>query len=126
MVEVDGMTKTRALANGIEIKPGKTVELKPGSYRILLLGLKEPFQLGQKVKGWLVFEKAGPVEIVYNVEENPGAAVSGWYFSHPQSQYFVVGRIGKDQVEDYARRKGMSLRDTERWLAPNLGYEPED
>ena len=77
VVEVDGMTKTRALANGIEIKPGKTVELKPGSYRILLLGLKEPFQLGQKIKARLVFEKAGPVEIVYNVEENPGAAVSG-------------------------------------------------
>jgi 5-methyltetrahydrofolate--homocysteine methyltransferase len=38
----------------------------------------------------------------------------------------VVGRVGKDQVEDYARRKGMSLRETERWLAPNLGYEPED
>ncbi len=77
MVEVDGMTKTRALANGIEIKPGKTVELKPGALRIVLLGLKEPFQLGQKIKGTLVFEKAGPVEIVYNVEENPGAAVSG-------------------------------------------------
>ena len=77
IVDVDGMAKTRPVANGIEIKPGKTVELKPGSYRILLLGLKEPFQLGQKVKGRLVFEKAGPVEIVYNVEENPGAAVSG-------------------------------------------------
>ena len=77
VVDVDGMTKTRPLANGIEIKPGKTVELKPGSLRIVLLGLKEPFQLGQKVKGTLVFEKAGPVEIVYNVEENPGAAVSG-------------------------------------------------
>jgi 5-methyltetrahydrofolate--homocysteine methyltransferase len=56
----------------------------------------------------------------------PGAAVSGWYFSHPQSQYFVVGRIGKDQVEDYAQRKGMDLRTAERWLSPNLGYEPED
>ena len=77
VVDVDGMAKTRPLANGIEIKPGKTVELKPGSFRILLLGLKEPFQLGQKVKGTLVFEKAGPIEIVYNVEENPGAAVSG-------------------------------------------------
>jgi copper(I)-binding protein len=77
VVDVDGMTKTRPLANGIEIKPGKTVELKPGSYRLLLLGLKEPFQLGQKVKGTLVFEKAGPVEILYNVEENAGAAVSG-------------------------------------------------
>ena len=75
MVDVDGMTKTRPLANGIEIKPGKTVELKPGSLRIVLLGLKEPFQIGQKIKGTLVFEKAGPVEIVYNVEENPGAAV---------------------------------------------------
>jgi copper(I)-binding protein len=77
VVDVDGMTKTRPLANGIEIKPGKTVELKPGSLRIVLLGLKEPFQIGQKIKGTLVFEKAGPVEIVYNVEENPGAAVSG-------------------------------------------------
>ncbi len=77
VVDVDGMAKTRPLANGIEIKPGKTVELKPGALRIVLLGLKEPFQLGQKIKGTLVFEKAGPVEIVYNVEENPGAAVSG-------------------------------------------------
>ena len=61
VVDVDGMTKTRPLANGIEIKPGKTVELKPGSLRIVLLGLKEPFQIGQKIKGTLVFEKAGPV-----------------------------------------------------------------
>ncbi len=56
----------------------------------------------------------------------PGAAVSGWYFSHPDSQYFVVGRIGRDQVEDYAARKGWSQAEAERWLAPNLGYEPED
>ncbi|HJR38325.1 MAG TPA: methionine synthase [Nocardioidaceae bacterium] len=56
----------------------------------------------------------------------PGAAVSGWYFSHPDSQYFVVGRIGRDQVEDYAARKGWGQAEAERWLAPNLGYEPED
>jgi 5-methyltetrahydrofolate--homocysteine methyltransferase len=56
----------------------------------------------------------------------PGAAVSGWYFSHPQSQYFVVGRIAKDQVEDYATRTGMTLAEAERWLAPNLAYDPED
>jgi 5-methyltetrahydrofolate--homocysteine methyltransferase len=49
--------------------------------------------------------------------------VSGWYFSHPQSRYFGVGRIGRDQVEDYARRAGMSVSEAERWLAPNLGYE---
>jgi copper(I)-binding protein len=74
IVDVDGMAKTRPVANGIEIKPGKTVELKPGALRIVLLGLKEPLQVGQKVKGTLVFEKAGPVEIVYNVEEKPEAS----------------------------------------------------
>ena len=54
----------------------------------------------------------------------PTAAVSGFYFSHPQSQYFAVAKIDRDQVEDYARRKGMSLQEAERWLAPNLSYEP--
>jgi len=56
----------------------------------------------------------------------PGAAVSGWYFSHPQSQYFVVGRLGRDQVSEYAQRKGWTLGEAERWLAPNLDYVPED
>ena len=56
----------------------------------------------------------------------PGAAVSGWYFAHPQSQYFVVGRLGRDQVSEYATRKGWTLREAERWLAPNLDYIPED
>ena len=56
----------------------------------------------------------------------PGAAVSGWYFSNPDSRYFTLGRIAKDQVEDYAQRKGWTLELAERWLAPNLGYEPED
>ncbi len=55
----------------------------------------------------------------------PAAAVSGLYFSHPESRYFGVGRIYRDQVEDYARRKGMSLAEAERWLAPNLGYDPK-
>jgi periplasmic copper chaperone A len=82
IVDVDGMAKTRPLANGIEIKPGKTVELRPGALRIVLLGLKEPLQVGQKIKGTLVFEKAGPVDIIYNVEENPGAAVSGVAHKH--------------------------------------------
>jgi 5-methyltetrahydrofolate--homocysteine methyltransferase len=54
----------------------------------------------------------------------PAAAVSGWYFAHPDAKYFAVGKIGKDQVEDYARRKGMELRTMERWLSPNLNYEP--
>ncbi|WP_033775776.1 methionine synthase [Pantoea agglomerans] len=53
----------------------------------------------------------------------PGASVSGWYFSHPDSRYFAVAQIQRDQVEDYAVRKGMSLTEVERWLAPNLGYD---
>ncbi|MCA9771467.1 MAG: cobalamin-dependent protein, partial [Myxococcales bacterium] len=53
----------------------------------------------------------------------PAASVSGLYFSHPKSQYFGLGKIQKDQVEDYARRKGMSVEDVERWLAPNLAYD---
>jgi 5-methyltetrahydrofolate--homocysteine methyltransferase len=54
----------------------------------------------------------------------PAASVSGLYFAHPEARYFTVGRIGRDQVEDYARRCGMETAEMERWLAPNLGYEP--
>ncbi len=53
----------------------------------------------------------------------PGAAVSGWYFAHPQSRYFGLGKIAKDQVTEYALRKNMDLATTEKWLSPNLGYE---
>ena len=55
----------------------------------------------------------------------PTASVSGFYFAHPEAKYFAVGKIGKDQVEDYARRKEMDLPTVERWLSPNLNYEPE-
>ena len=55
----------------------------------------------------------------------PAASVSGWYFAHPQSRYFAVDRIARDQVEDYASRKGMTVPEVQRWLAPNLGYEPK-
>jgi len=54
----------------------------------------------------------------------PAASVSGWYFSHPEARYFAVGRIGRDQVASYAARKGMSVEQVERWLAPNLDYDP--
>jgi len=54
----------------------------------------------------------------------PTAAVSGFYFSHPEARYFAVGKVAHDQVASYARRKGFSLEEAERWLAPNLGYEP--
>jgi 5-methyltetrahydrofolate--homocysteine methyltransferase len=55
----------------------------------------------------------------------PAAAVAGFYLSHPDAAYFAVGKVGRDQVQDYARRKGMTLAEAERWLAPYLAYEPE-
>jgi len=54
----------------------------------------------------------------------PPASVSGIYLAHPGARYFMVGRIGQDQVQDYAARKGMAVEEVERWLAPNLGYVP--
>ena len=82
----------------------------------------------EKSKLWdlLDVEATTGISLTESMAMWPGAAVSGWYFSHPSSQYFVVGRVGKDQVEDYAKRKGMTLAEAERWLSPNLGYEPED
>ena len=65
------------------------------------------------------------ITITENFAMVPTAAVSGWYFSHPKSQYFVVGKISREQVTDYAARKGWSLLEAERWLAPNLDYDPE-
>ncbi len=55
----------------------------------------------------------------------PAASVSGLYLSHPQAKYFVIQRMAADQVADYARRKGMPLREAERWLRPVLNYEPD-
>jgi 5-methyltetrahydrofolate--homocysteine methyltransferase len=66
------------------------------------------------------------IELTESMAMWPGASVSGLYFAHPQAQYFVVGRLGRDQVESYAARKGWSLAVAERWLSPNLGYHPED
>ena len=65
------------------------------------------------------------IELTEGYSMYPAAAVSGWYFSHPDSQYFVVGRLSREQVEDYARRKGWHLSEAERWLASNLDYDPD-
>jgi len=70
-------------------------------------------------------EKNAGMTITDSYAMLPTAAVSGWYFSHPDSQYFGVAKISEDQVESYARRTGMSMEEAERWLSPNLGYEPE-
>ena len=56
----------------------------------------------------------------------PAASVSGLYFAHPKARYFNVGPVGRDQVEAYAKRQGRPLSEVERWLSPNLGYEPDE
>ena len=70
-------------------------------------------------------EKNAGIELTDSFAMYPAAAVSGWYFSHPQSQYFVVGRVSKEQVEDYAKRKNWTVEVAERWLAPLLDYDPD-
>jgi len=70
-------------------------------------------------------EKHTSIELTESYAMMPAASVSGLYFAHPKARYFAVDRITREQVEDYARRKRMSLTEVERWLAPNLGYEPE-
>jgi 5-methyltetrahydrofolate--homocysteine methyltransferase len=72
-----------------------------------------------------VHENVG-IELTESMAMWPGASVSGLYFSHPQSQYFVVGRLGRDQVEEYAKRKGWTVAEAEKWLSPNLGYRTDD
>ena len=66
------------------------------------------------------------LELTENYAATPAAGVSGVYLAHPEARYFAVGRIARDQVEDYASRKGMALAEAERWLRPNLAYEPAD
>lgn len=71
-------------------------------------------------------ETQAGVELTESFAMWPAASVSGWYFSHPDARYFGLGRIERDQVEDYARRKGMPVEEIERWLAPSLAYDPQD
>lgn len=66
-------------------------------------------------------EKTG-ITLTESCAMNPPSSVSGLYFNHPDSKYFAVGKLGKDQVQDYANRKGISQQEAERWLAPYLDY----
>ena len=64
------------------------------------------------------------VELTESCAMTPASSVSGFYFAHPEAKYFGLGKIERDQVESYAERKGMTLAEAERWLAPNLNYDP--
>ncbi len=68
-------------------------------------------------------EKATGIDLTESFAMFPAASVCGFYFSHPDSRYFAVGKLGRDQILDYHRRKGMELRAVERWLGPYLNYD---
>ena len=79
----------------------------------------------EKKKIWelLNVEDLTGIKLTESFAMFPASSVSGYYFSHPESRYFPIGKIGKDQVEDYAKRKGMSITEVENWLASNLNYD---
>ena len=72
----------------------------------------------------LLGAEAHGIKLTESYAMSPAASVSGLYLHHPEARYFLLGKIGRDQVEDYARRKGVSVAEIERWLSPNLGYAP--
>ncbi len=66
------------------------------------------------------------IKLTESFAMHPTAAVSGWYFSHPDSRYFGLGKINRDQIKNYAQRKRLDLKSIEKWLSPNLGYTPDN
>jgi 5-methyltetrahydrofolate--homocysteine methyltransferase len=68
-------------------------------------------------------EEATGITLTESCAMSPASSVSGWYFNHPESKYFGVGKLGRDQVDDYARRKGWTLVEAEKWLGPYLDYD---
>ncbi len=81
----------------------------------------------EKATLWRLLEadRHAGITLTESFAMHPGASVSGLYFSHPEAKYFGVGKIDRDQVKDYAARKGIPVAEAERWLAPNLGYHAE-
>ncbi|WP_447962055.1 methionine synthase [Nitrospira sp. Ecomares 2.1] len=78
----------------------------------------------QHLFDWLQVEKTVGIQLTDSYAMYPTASVSGFYFAHPQAKFFSVGKLKKDQIEDYGKRKGMDVSDVERWLSSNLGYDP--
>jgi len=77
----------------------------------------------EAIFAWLGAEQGAGMRLTESFAMMPAASVSGLYFAHPESRYFTVDRITRDQVEAYAARKGVAVSEVERWLAPNLGYD---
>jgi len=112
--------------------PGETLsneELIAETYQGIRPAPGYPAQPDHTEKGTLFdlldAEKAAGVKLTESYAMWPAAAVSGLYFAHPEARYFGLGKIGRDQVEDYAARKGWTIEQAERWLAPVLNYDPK-
>ncbi|MDE3114925.1 MAG: methionine synthase, partial [Pseudomonadota bacterium] len=103
-------------------------QLIAGSYRGIRPAPGYPAQPDHTEKGTLFrlleAEARAGIALTESYAMMPGSSVSGLYFSHPESRYFGVGKIERDQVVDYAKRKGMSMDECERWLSPILNYDP--
>ena len=115
------------LAWGIQDEILPNQELLAERYRGIRPAFGYPASPDHSLKRRL-FDLLGARDIGMDLTEHgamlPAASVSGLYLAHPQARYFNVGRIGKDQVEEYARRLGESVQEAERWLRPNLAYDP--
>ncbi len=113
---------------GYETEPRPNEELVAERYRGIRPAFGYPACPDHSLKRRL-FDLLGARDLGIDLTEHfamlPAASVSGLYLHHPQARYFNVGRIGKDQVEEYARRLGESLHEAERWLRPNLAYDPD-
>ena len=122
--------RIEALVNDVRAKSGGEIavvtmpDLGGRDVSEIALRIGREWKVGANTKIGDATRNAG-IELTESFAMYPTAAVSGWYFSHPGSQYFVLGRVTKEQVEDYAKRKGWTLAEAERWLAPNLDYDPE-
>ena len=92
----------------------RIVDLRPGTYTLTFT-----------LPGFNTVARTG-IELTESFAMWPGSSVSGLYFAHPESRYFTLGKIGRDQVVDYGRRKAMSVDEVERWLGSNLNYDPSD
>ncbi len=113
---------------GYEAQPLRNDELIGEKYRGIRPAFGYPACPDHTEKGKLFELLLAPelgIELTESFAMMPAASVSGLYFGHPSARYFTVGRIDRDQVEDYAARKGFSMAEAERWLMPNLGYDPD-
>ena len=124
----------RQRAGGLGLRPGRVAEPRGADPRALpghppgarISGLPRPHREAAAVRRCSAARSASGIRLTESFAMQPAASVCGFYFAHPQARYFALGKIGRDQVADYHRRKGMDLRAVERWLAPNLGYDPAD